>query len=76
MPEITQDQLQQIILSLSGGTRKQKIKEPDVYREGRHNLPGWLVQLKVYFKTLRWAKQYNNLTILYAITLLKDDAGK
>src|ERR1700759_2618307 len=42
MPGITQEQLQQIIQSLSGGTKKPKIKEPDTYRGERHKLRGWL----------------------------------
>ena len=47
MPEMTQDQLQQIIQSLSGEIRKAKIKESDIYRGERHKLQGWLAQLQV-----------------------------
>ena len=76
MPEITQDQLQQIIQSLSGGTRKPKIKEPDTYRGERYKLRGWLAQLQVYFKAIQWAEGHGDEKILYAISLLRDDAGK
>ena len=76
MPEITPDQLQQIITSLSGGTRKPKIKEPDTYRGERHKLRGWLAQLQVYFKAIQWAEGHDDEKILYAISLLRDDAGK
>src|ERR1700759_3877910 len=76
MPEITPDQLQQIIQSLSGGTRKPKIKEPDTYRGERHKLRGWLAQLQVYFKAIQWAEGHDDEKILYAISLLRDDAGK
>ena len=76
MPEITPDQLQQIIQSLSGGTRKRKIKEPDTYRGERHKLQGWLAQLQVYFKAIQWAEGHDDEKILYAISLLRDDAGK
>ena len=76
MPAITQDQLQQIIQSLSRGTRKPKIKEPDTYRRERHKLRGWLAQLQVYFKAIKWAEGHEDEKILYAISLLRDDAGK
>ena len=76
MPEITPDQLQQIIQSLSGGTRKPKIKEPDTNRGERHKLRGWLAQLQVYFKAIQWAEGHDDEKILYAISLLRDDAGK
>ena len=76
MPEITQDQLQQIIQSLSGGTRKPKIKERDMYRGERHKLRGWLSQLQVYFKAIKWEEANNDEKILYVISLLRDDAGK
>ena len=76
MPAITQDQLQRIIQSLSGGTRKPKIEEPDTYRGERHELRGWLAQLQVYFKAIQWAEGSDDEKILYAISLLRDDAGK
>ena len=76
MPQITQDQLQQIIQSLSEGTRKPKIKEPDTYRGERHKLQGWLEQLQVYFKAIQWAEGHDDEKILYAISLLRDKAGK
>ena len=76
MPGITQEQLQQIIQSLSGGTRKPKIKEPDTYRGERNKLRGWLAQLQVYFKAIQWAEGHDDEKILYAISLLRDDASK
>ena len=76
MPEITQDQLQQIIQSLTGGTRKPEIKEPDTYRGERHKLRGWLAQQQVYFKVIKWAEGHDDEKILYAISLLRDDASK
>ena len=76
MPEITPDQLQQIIQSLSGGTRKPKIKEPNTYRGERHKPRGWLAPLQVYFKAIKWAVGHDDKKILYAISLLRDDAGK
>ena len=76
MLEITLDQLQQIIQSLSGGIRKPKIKEPDTYRGERYKLRGWLAQLQVYFKAIQWAEGHDDEKILYAISLLRDDAGK
>ena len=76
MPEITPDQLQQIIQSLSGGTRKPKIKEPDTYRGERYKLRGWLAQLQVYFKAIQWAEGHDDEKILYAISLLRNEAGK
>ena len=76
MPEIMPNQLQQIIQCLSGGTRKPKIKESDTYRGERHKLRGWLAQLQVYFKAIQWAEGHDNEKILYAISLLRQDAGK
>ena len=76
MPEVTPDQLQQIIQSLSGGTRKPKIKEPDVYQGEQHKLRGRLAQLQVYFKAIQWAEGHDDEKILYARSLLRDDAGK
>ena len=76
MPGNTPDQLQQIIQSLSGGTRKPKIKEPDTYRGERHKLRGWPAQLQVYFKAINWAEGQDDEKFLYAISLLRDDAGK
>ena len=76
MPEITQDQLQQIIQSLSGGTRKPKITEPDTYRGEQHKLRGWPAQLQVYSKASGWAEGHDEEKILYAISLLRDEAGK
>ena len=52
-PEVIPDQLQQIIQSLSGGTSKPKIKEPDTYQGERHKLRGWLAQLQLNFKAIQ-----------------------
>jgi len=68
--------MRQIIASLSGGgTRKPKVKEPEVYRGERHKLRGWLAQLIVYYRTVGWQKGHNEEKMLYATSLLRDDAG-
>jgi len=41
-PILNPKQMRQIIASVSGGTRKPKGKEPEVYRGERHKLRGWL----------------------------------
>jgi len=41
-PILNPEQMRQIIASLSGGTRRPKAKEPEVYRGERHKLRGWL----------------------------------
>jgi len=46
-PILGPEQMRQIITSLSGGTRKPKAKEPEVYRGEQHKLRGWLAQLIV-----------------------------
>ena len=76
LPELTQDQVQQIIQSLSGGARKPKIKEPDIYQGERQKLRGWLAQLLVYFRAVGWTDGHDDEKFLYAISLLRDDAGK
>jgi len=65
----------QIIASLSGGIRKPKAKEPQVYRGARHKLQGWLVQLIVYYRTVGWQNSHDEEKIFYATCLLRDDAG-
>jgi len=67
--------MRQIITSLSGGTRKPKAKEPEVYRGERHKLRGWLAQPIVYDRTLGWQNSHDEEKILYATSLLRDDAG-
>jgi len=67
--------MRQIITSLSGGTRKPKAKEPEVYRGERHKLRGWLAQLIVYYRTVGWQNGHDEEKILYATSLLRDDAG-
>jgi len=67
--------MRQIITSLSGGTRRPKAKEPEVYRGERHKLRGWLAQLIVYYRTVRWQNGHDEEKILYTTSLLRDDAG-
>jgi len=67
--------MRQIITSLSGGTRKPKAKEAEVYRGERHKLRGWLAQLIVYYRTVGWQNGHDEEKILYATSLLRDDAG-
>ena len=74
-PALSPDQLQQIILCLSGGTKKPKIKEPGGYRGEKHKIREWLAQLRVYFKAVEWAEGHDNEKILYAISLLRVEAG-
>ena len=74
-PELNPDQLRQIVTALSGGTRRPKAKEPEVYRGERHKLRGWLAQLVVYYKTVGWQDDHEEEKILYATSLLRDDAG-
>jgi len=69
------EQRGQIITSLSGGTRKPKAKELEIYRGERHKLPGWLAQLIVYYRTVGWQNGHDEEKILYSTSLLRDDAG-
>jgi len=69
------EQMRQIIASLSGGTRKPKAKEPEVYRGKQHKLRGWLAQLIVYYRTVGWQNGHDEEKIPYATSLLRDDAG-
>jgi len=74
-PIPSEEQMRQIITSFSGGTRKPKAKEPEVDRGERHKLRGWLAQLIVYYRTVGWQNGHNEEKILYATSLLRDDAG-
>jgi len=74
-PILSLEQMSQIITSLSGGTRKPKAKEQEVYRGARHKLRGWLAQLIVYYRTVGWQNGHDEEKILYATSLLRDDAG-
>jgi len=74
-PILNPEQMRQIIASLSGGTRKPKAKEPKVYRGERHKLRGWLAQLIIYYRTVGWQTGHDGEKILYATSLLRDDAG-
>ena len=73
-PILNPEQMRQIIISLSGGTLKPKAKEPEVYRGERHKLRGWLAQLIVYNRTVGWQDGHDEEKILYARSLLRDDA--
>jgi len=74
-PILSPEQMRQIITSLSGGNRKPKAKEPEVYRGERHKLRGSLAQLIVYYRTEGWQNGHDEVKILYATSLLRDDAG-
>lgn len=73
--DLDPEQLQRIIAALSGGTRKPKIKEPEVFNGERSKLRGWLAQIKVYFKAVGWAEGHDEEKILYATSLLRGNAG-
>jgi len=74
-PIMSPEQMRQLIASLSGGTRKPKAKEPEVYRREPHRLRGWMAQLIVYSRTVGWQNGDDGEKILYATGLLKDEAG-
>jgi len=74
-PILNPEQMRQIIASLSGGAKKPKAKEPEVYRGERHKLRGWLAQLIVYYRTVGWQTGHDEEKILYATSLLREDAG-
>jgi len=74
-PILSRERMRPIIASLSGETRKPKAKEPEVYRGERHKLRGWLAQLIVYYTTVGWQNGHDEEKILYATSLLRNDAG-
>jgi len=74
-PILRAEHMRQIVTSLSGGTRKPKGKEPEVYRGARHKPRGWLAQLIVYYRTVGWQNGHYEEKILNATSLLRDDAG-
>jgi len=79
LPNLTPEQIQQIIRALTGGawnTKKPKIKEPSTFHGERDQLRGWLAQQSVYFKGVGWEFDYNNDKIVYALSLLRGDALK
>jgi len=79
LPNLTPEQIQQIIGALTGGagnTKKLRIKEPSTFYGERDQLRGWLAQLSVYFKGVGWEFDYNNDKIVYALSLLRGDALK
>jgi len=51
-PILNPERMRQIITSPSGGTRKPKANEPEVYRGDRHKPRGWLAQLIGYYRTV------------------------
>jgi len=74
-PILSPEQMRQLITSLSGGTRKPKAKEPEVYRGERHKLRGWLAQVIVNYRTVGWQNGHDEDMIVYATSPLRDDAG-
>jgi len=74
-PILNPEQMRQIIASLSGGTRKPQAKELEVHQGEQHRLQGWLAQLIVYYRMVGWQNGYDEEKILYATSLLRDDAG-
>jgi len=74
-PIMNPKQIRQIIAALSGGNRKPKAKEPEVYRGERHKLRGWVAQLIVSYRTVGGQNGHDEAKILYATSLLRDDAG-
>jgi len=63
-PILNPEPMRQIIVSLSGGTRKHKVKEQEVYRVERHKLRGWLAQLIVYYRMVGWQNGHDEEKIL------------
>ena len=79
LPNLTQEQIQQIMGVLTGGggnTKKPRIKEPSTFDWERDQLRGWLAQLSVYFKGVGREFEYNNDKIVYALSLLRGDVLK
>ena len=61
--------------TIGDGSRKPKIKEPDVFRGERSNLREWLAQRKVYFRLVGWADGLDAEKIIYSTSLLRGSAG-
>ena len=79
LPNLTPEQIQQIIGALTGGagnTKMSKIKEPSTFHGERDQLRGWLAQLSVNFKGVGSEFDYNNDKIVYAPSLLRGYALK
>jgi len=74
-PILNPEQMRQIIASLTGGSRKPKAKEPEVYRVERDKLRGWLAQLIVYYRMVGWQTGHDEERFLSATSLLRDDPG-
>jgi len=74
-PILNPEQMRQIIASLSGGTRKPKANEPEVYQGEGDKLRGWLAQIIVYYRTVGWQNGHDEDKIPYATSLLRDDTG-
>jgi len=75
IPILRSEQMAKMIASWSGGNRKPKAKEPDVYRGEWYKLRGWLAQLIVYYRTVGWQNGHDEENILYSTSLILDDAG-
>ena len=76
---LTPEQIPQMIRALTGGVgnaKKPKMKEPSTCHGERDQLRGWLAQLSVYCEAVEWEHEYNNDKIVYALSLLRDDALK
>jgi len=73
-PILSPEQMRPILTSLSGGAKKPKAKEREVYPGERHKLRGWLAQLIVYYRTVWWQNGHDEQKIVYATSLLRHDA--
>jgi len=74
-PILSPEHMRQTITSLSGGTRIPKAEEQELYQGEGHKLRGWLAQLIVYYRTVGWQNGHDVDKILYATSLLRDEAG-
>jgi len=72
---LTPEGMRQTIASRSGGIRKPQANEPEIYRGERHKLRAWLAQLIVHYRMGGWQDGHTEKNILYATSLLRDDAG-
>ena len=71
---LSPEQMRQIITFLSGATRKPEPKEPKVYQGEQHKLLECLAQLTVDYRPVGWQNGHVEERILYATSLLPDDA--
>ena len=56
------------------GTKKLKLKEPNVFKGERPKLIGWLAQMKIYFTLMGWGNNHYQEKITYTTSLLRGDA--